>query len=157
MNNEKPKKCCYPDCLNCHYDDCYYDIVEYKDILEQNRFDKELEAIDPEVLLRRKIQRKYQKSEKGKIVQERYRKSQKGKLSQKRYLASEKGKLTRERYRKSEKGKETKKKYEQSEKGKEKNKRRTKKKIESGKNAEYCRKYYWKKKAEKERLKLLEA
>lgn len=49
--------------------------------------------------------------------------------SQYAYIHSEAGKAAQERYNKSEKGKE-------------RDKRRQKRRIESGKNAEMCRKYY---------------
>lgn len=106
--NKRPKDCCYPDCLHCPYPDCCYDELEYYDIVEQDKFDKELEVVEPEVLRMRKSQQKYFKSDKGKQALKRYA---------------------------------------QSEKGKEAFKRKNKKNIESGKNAEYCRRYYQRKKA----------
>lgn len=54
------------------------------------------------------------------------------------------------RYNHSEKGKEARKRYANSEKGQANEKRKREKKIASGKNAEYCRRYYARKKAEKE-------
>lgn len=50
-----------------------------------------------------------------------------------RYSHSEKGKLSRQRYERSEKGKAT-------------ESRKTNKRVQSGKNAEKCRKYYYRKK-----------
>lgn len=70
--------------------------------------------------------------------------------SQYRYNHSEKGKQSRKRYESSEKGRATKKRYDNSEKGRANEKRKSKKKIASGKNAEACRRYYARKKAEKE-------
>lgn len=65
-----------------------------------------------------------------------YQHSQKGKEAEKRYNSSQKGRERQRRYLKTEKGKET-------------EKRKSKKKVESGKNAEYCRIYYQKKKMQK--------
>lgn len=110
----KPEKCCYPNCFDCTYKDCCYDGSEYRDVIRQNQFDRELEAVDPSIRKRRARQSKYAKSDKG-IA--RY----------KRYI--------------------------QSDKGKEMLKRKQKRSIESGKNAECCRRYYQKMKAKK----LLEA
>lgn len=56
--------------------------------------------------------------------------------TQLKYNQSEKGKASRERYRKSEKGREN-------------EKRKRKRRIENGKNAESCRAYYYRKKAER--------
>ena len=132
----KPDQCKYPDCFNCVYEDCIYDRIEKEDVAMQNKFDKDLEAVEPQVISRRKRQNIYNKSEKGKITRE-------------KYLKSAKGKETRTRYIKSDKGQETRRRYLNSEKGKEMLKRRQKKIIENGKNAEYCRRYYQKKKMEK--------
>ena len=70
--------------------------------------------------------------------------------SQYRYNHSDKGREARKRYESSEKGRATKKRYANSEKGRANEKRKRKKKIASGKNAEACRRYYARKKAEKE-------
>ena len=72
-----------------------------------------------------------------------------GTASRYKYEHSEKRKVTRKRYWQSEKGKEAQKRYAQSEKGKANAKRSRDKRIASGKNAEACRRYYLKKKAEK--------
>jgi hypothetical protein len=53
------------------------------------------------------------------------------------------------RYNHSAKGREARKRYANSEKGQANEKRKRDKKIASGKNAEYCRRYYARKKAEK--------
>ena len=150
----KPKKCCYPDCFNCIYVDCRYDGIEKADIIMQDKFDKELEIVDPDILRKREAQIRYRRSEKGKDSTKKYMQSEKGKIAikkyrnsdshkkaQKEYMKSEKGKRKMERYRKSENGKETLNRYLRSEKGKEMLKRKQIKKIESGKNAEYCRRY----------------
>lgn len=60
-----------------------------------------------------------------------------------------KGKLKYYDYNHSEKGKERLQRYEQSEKGKARRKRNQAKVIASGKNAEYCRAYYQRKKLER--------
>lgn len=61
------------------------------------------------------------------------------------------------KYNHSEKGKQRAKKYRQSEKGKANAKKRQQKCIADGRNAKACKKYYYKKKAEKELLKLKQA
>ena len=106
------------------------------DIIAQDKFDKELIAIDPEIRMRRMRQSKYSKSEKGKITAKNYEQSAKGILRRKKYSESDKGIATLNRYLASDKGKEM-------------QKRKQRKKIESSKNAEYCRRYYQKKKMEK--------
>ena len=93
-------------------------------------------VVDPEVRLRRKRQAKYANSEKGKDRTKRYEQSAKGTLRRKRYNRSEKGIAAANRYLASDKGKEM-------------LGRKNKKRIESGKNAEYCRRYYEKMKAKK--------
>lgn len=50
------------------------------------------------------------------------------------------------RYNHSDKGREARKRYEQSDKGKATDRKKQAKRIASGKNAEYCRRYYLKKK-----------
>lgn len=60
--------------------------------------------------------------------------------------AKEKGNYSIWKYNHSEKGKAARKRYKQSEKGKATEKRHTQKRIASGKNAEYCRNYYRRKK-----------
>lgn len=57
-----------------------------------------------------------------------------------------KGRLPQWNYIHSPKGKAAQKRYAQSDKGKEAEKRHKQKQVKSGKNAEYCRRYYWKKK-----------
>lgn len=60
-------------------------------------------------------------------------------------------------YNHSDKGKERLQRYYKSDKGKAKAKRSQQKRIANGKNAEACKRYYYKKKAEKELLKLKQA
>ena len=57
-----------------------------------------------------------------------------------------KGHLSHWKYNHSAKGKAAQKRYAQSDKGKEAQRRQTQKKIASGKNAEYCRRYAMRKK-----------
>ena len=134
--NKRPKYCVYPNCLKCTYADCVYSKLEMTDVIAQDKFDKELEIVEPEILRLRERQKRYFASEKGKKTIERYHKTEKYKESQRRYNDSEKGVERIKRYMNTEKGKEC-------------LKRKSKKRIESGKNAEYCRRYYQKKKMEK--------
>lgn len=152
MGKGKPKYCCYPNCSSCTLKDCIYNELEYEDIQEQNELDREIrrERLSDEDKSRIKRQKKYFKTEKGKEALKRYSQSQKGKAKQKKYNDSLKGKESRKRYENSEKGKASRKRYENSEKGKETARRKTKKLIESGKNAERCRAYYYRKKAQRE-------
>ena len=138
--NKKPKYCVYPNCLKCTYADCIYSELEMADIIAQDKFDKELEIIEPEILRIREKQKRYFSSKKGKEAVKRYHKSEKYKRNQKRYNNSEKGIERTKRYLNTKKGEEM-------------LKRKQKKRIESGKNAEYCRRYYQKIKEKK----LLEA
>lgn len=101
-----PKNCVYPYCERCSYADCILEEVQKDEINRQDKFDKNLLPVEPEVLR----WRAYNNSERGKEVR-------------RRYLATDKGKRMLE------------KKY--------------KKYIESGKNAEKCRRYREKKKLEK--------
>lgn len=50
------------------------------------------------------------------------------------------------RYNHSEKGRLARKRYEISDKGKERERRKSKNRVNSGKNSEKCRRYYYKKK-----------
>lgn len=142
----KPENCCYPNCFECPYDDCEYDGVEVSESKLQDEFDKDLEAVEPSVKLRRKRHNKYNKSDKGKERLNKYNKSDKGKERQKNYEESKKGKERQRKYNLSAKGKERTERYLKSEKGIENEKRKAQKKIASGKNAEYCKRYYYKKK-----------
>lgn len=60
-----------------------------------------------------------------------------------------KGALKQYDYNHSDKGRASRKRYEQSDKGKATAKRKQQKRIASGKNAAYCRAYYYRKKKEK--------
>ena len=102
---EKPARCCHPDCYNCPYDECIYDGYE----------DDETNAIDKSVKKFAMMQRalfngseksfRCNHSEKGKAAQKRYIQSEKGKAAQKRYIQSEKGKAAQKRYAQSDRGK----------------------------------------------------
>ena len=65
------------------------------------------------------------------------------------FIRHKNGTASRYKYEHSEKRKVTRKRYWQSEKGKASAKRSRDKRIASGKNAEACKRYYLKKKAEK--------
>ena len=58
----------------------------------------------------------------------------------------EKRRERQKKYNKSKKGRERQKKYCKTKKGKENEKRKRDRKVANGKNAEYCRRYYYKKK-----------
>lgn len=50
------------------------------------------------------------------------------------------------KYNQSIKGRASRERYSKSEKGKENERKKSRRKVESGKNAEYCRAYYYRKK-----------
>lgn len=117
------RQVCDMDCLNCKFADC---INDCKDLLEeeierQNKLDKEVKYDEGWVEAKSIPLYVYNHSEKGRARADKYIKSEKGKAAQSRYAKSEKGK---ERTRKA-----------------------TRKRVESGKNAEYCRRYRERKKA----------
>ena len=123
---------CDRNCFNCVYEDCIVDDVTKEEDAEQKLLDD---------YARRQLN--------GYKNTFRYNHSEKRQKAQKRYNHSEKGRQARARYAQSEKGREAQKRYAQSEKGKAKAKRSRDKRIASGKNAEACKRYYLKKKAEK--------
>ena len=96
--SDKPKKCCYPDCFNCQYTECRYDSLERKDIVEQDKFDKELEVVEPEITARRERQKQYNTTDKGKERFRRYAQTDNFKESQRKYNNSDKGKERFRRY-----------------------------------------------------------
>lgn len=124
----KPKNCIYPDCLNCTLDDCLYNTLEQPDIVQQNKLDKEiafrnkLEQLEPKQRAKAIYDRMYEQSEKGKARRRRYNQSEEHKISQKKYFQTEKGKAAQKRIEA--------------------------KRIETGKNAIYCKRYREKKKRE---------
>lgn len=124
----KPKNCIYPDCFNCTLDDCLYNTLEQPDIVQQNKLDKEiafrnkLEQLEPKQRAKVIYDRMYEQSEKGKARRRRYNQSEEHKISQKKYFQTEKGKAAQKRIEA--------------------------KRIETGKNAIYCKRYREKKKRE---------
>lgn len=68
---------------------------------------------------------------------------------------TDKRKRTQNKYNRSDKGKASRMRYAKSEKGKANMKRAQQRRIESGKNAEYCMRYYYKKKRERELQEIL--
>lgn len=110
---------CNFDCFNCINSDCCTDAITEEEIKEQDTLDKEI-----------RYERLYTSRQKAQF---RYEQSDKGKARAKKYNQSEKGKLRTRR-------------YEQSEKGKASAKRRMQRQIESGKNAEKCKRYRERKK-----------
>lgn len=126
---EKPKRCCHPNCSECPYKMCRWDCdcTGTSDIENYARYQKA--HLD------------------GKGTQYDYNHSERGKERNRRYNQSEKRKESQRRYNHSEKGKSARGKYLQSEKGRAMLERKQRRAIESGKNAERCRRYYQKKKA----------
>lgn len=120
---------CNMDCFNCMLPDCILDEVTDAERKQQDLYDREL--IRERIPEERKALRKY-----GLALYD--------------YNHSSKGKARQKRYQQTEKGKERQKRYEQTDKGKATAKRKQQKKVTSGKNAEYCRRYYQRKKAERE-------
>lgn len=124
----KPKNCIYPDCFNCMLEDCIYNGLEQIDTAQQNKFDKDiafenkLEHLEPKQRAKAIYDRKYEQTEKGKERRRRYNRSEAHRVSQKKYFQTEKGKAAQ-------------------------NKINTKR-VETGKNAIYCRRYREKKKRE---------
>lgn len=164
----RPTGCIYPNCLNCPLPECEYDALEIEDEAESN-------SRDMDVLLLRTVarhhangtysqyvsQRRYNRSDKGRQAQHRYNHSDKGIAVKKRYEQSDKGKEAKKRYSRtlrgqeaqrryllSEKGIDARNRYLNSEKGKEALKRKAQKDIASGKNAERCKRYYERHRAE---------
>lgn len=128
---------CDKNCENCKYDDCICESKDYSDIDGADRL------VDRDVA--QEIA-KMKAIENGTFETYKYNHSCVRKYKVKKYLQSEKGKAAQKRYIQSEKGKMAQKKYSQSEKGKAMERRKTQKRIASGKNAEYCRNYYRRKK-----------
>ena len=109
----------------CAYKDCVNESLTPEERKAQNEYD--IEIIGERKYGRDLIVWKHWHSEKGKATMRRYNSSQKGKERQKRYLQTEKGKAMKKAVEK----------------------RASKKAIASGKNAEYCRNYYQRKKMQK--------
>lgn len=108
---------CNMDCLNCVYPDCINNAEPTESEIELS---KSLDTYVSRDRCDNLHKWDYEHSEKVIQMKRNYAKSDAGKRAHKRYI--------------------------QSDKGKEAEKRHTQKQIKSGKNAEYCRRYYWKKK-----------
>lgn len=151
----RPKGCIYPNCLNCPLPECEYDGIEIEDEAISNAIDREIKHIrvvenhySNGTYSTYASKRRYFRSEKGKNTVKRYFKSDKGKEAQKRYSRTLRGQETQRRYLASYKGKMAQKRYLDSDKGKEALKRKAQKDIASGKNAEKCKRYYERHRAE---------
>lgn len=122
---------CDMDCFHCSKPDCDNDSLTRDERISQDVRDRFAQ-----------YERKY-----GiKRTMADYERSERGKERQKKYFQTKKGKEARRRYNSSEKGKARHREYMKSEKGKEIARRQSQKAIASGKNAEYCRAYYQRKK-----------
>lgn len=144
---------CDMDCFHCCKPDCNND-----DLTADERISQDVR--DRFALYERKYGAKrtaadYERSDRGRERQKKYETTEKAKERRKKYSQSKEGKAAKRRYNSSEKGKASHKKYLKSEKGQDMLKRRKQKLISSGKNAEYCRAYYQRKK-EKQLKKLME-
>ena len=126
---------CNMDCFNCMRKDCNVSTVTPEERKAQNELDTDI--------------RGFYKYGKERVAWD-YNHSDKGRAAQQRYAQSGKGKAAKSRYFSSDKGKEAQKRYRQTEQGKEVEKRKAQKRIASGKNAEACRRYRERKKAERE-------
>ena len=106
----RPRGCVYPNCLKCPLPECEYDGIEIEDEAESR-------ALDRDIFLLRLVEcHNMNGTYAAYASQRKYSRSEKGKLAKKRYFASEKGK--------------------------EALKRKAQKDIDTGKNAEKCRRYY---------------
>lgn len=133
---------CNMDCFNCVRSDCTNNAVSDAERKAQDAYDNES--------IKERIPEERSSLRKGKLGQYDYLHTTKGKAAQKRYNQSEKGREVKRRYYNTDKGKATLRRYNQSDKGKAAQKRNADKKVASGKNAEYCRRYRERKKAERE-------
>ena len=137
----KPKNCIYPNCFNCVLEDCAYSELEQIDIIRQNKSDKDiafenkLDRLEPRQRAKVIYDRMYEQTEKGKERRRRYNRTEAHRISQKKYFQTEKGKAAQRRYKQSDKGKIAQDKIKA-------------KRIETGKNAIYCKRYREKKKRE---------
>ena len=113
-----------PDCFNCPYPDC---TATLEDIKRQWKAD-----------------RKYKRRDSADSVQETAGTVEK---AIKIYSYTDEVKTRQDKYNSTVKGKARLKKYYKSEKGKENERRKMQRKIDSGKNAECCRRYRERKKS----------
>ena len=144
---------CDMDCFHCSKPDCDNDSVTHDERISQDVRDRF--ALYERKYGAERVRADYDRSDRGKARNKKYAASEKGKERQNKYWQTEKGKEARRRYNSSEKGKANHKKYMQSEKGKAIRKKQAQRVIASGKNAEYCRAYYQRKK-EKQFRELME-
>lgn len=133
---------CNMDCFHCQKPDCDNDSLTFEEEKAQDKrdrfalYDRKYGAERDRIAR----QKKYDASEKGKQRTKRYKQSEKHKEAQRRYNASEKGKeRNRKHYQK----------IKQTEAGREAIRKRNQKAVASGKNAEYCRAYYYRQKEKK--------
>lgn len=143
---------CNHECLHCQYKDCMNDDLTGQEQEQQDAMDREIAFMRLDDKSQKVIasRRKYQNSGKGKEAQKKYASSEKGKAAKKRYFSSQKGMEANRRYEQTDKAKERHQRYAKSEKGKAAASRKSERTIRSGKNAEYCRAYYYRKKAKRE-------
>lgn len=143
---------CNHECLHCQYKDCMNDDLTRQEQAQQDAMDREIAFMRLDNKSQKVIagRRKYRNSSKGREAQKRYASSEKGKMAKKRYSSSPKGMEASRQYEQTDKAKERYQRYAQSEKGKAAAARKSERKIRSGKNAEYCRAYYYRKKAKRE-------
>lgn len=135
---------CDRDCFHCCKPDCDNDDLTRDERISQDVRDR-FALYDRKYGAERKMA-DYERTERARERRRNYEQTEKAKERRRRYRQSKKGKETIRQYNSSEKGKERQKRYIQSEKGQEAIKRRNQKNIASGKNAEYCRAYYQRKK-----------
>lgn len=137
---------CNMDCLNCEYKDCKNNKMTDAERHAQNQYDNECKK-------ERTSEERHNMKKGRRLVIYDYNHTDKAAACREKYEQTEKAKARRQRYAQSEKGKAAQKRYAQSEKGREAQKRNTQRQIASGKNKEYCKAYYQRKKAEREAAK----
>ena len=130
-----------PDCFNCPYPDCTATLDDIKRQWKHNKVYKKRDSADS-VPMEAGVNRVIRitlcnLSELEKVKQTEYNHSPAGKARSKKYEQSDKGKERARRYARSEKGRAA-------------QRRKRQKEYESGKNAEKCRRYRERKKAEKD-------
>ncbi len=127
---------------------------EYDDVVvteDERAMQDEIDAairISRQVTARQKSQYRYNHSDKGQKSKSKYQQTDKFRQSQRKYRYSPKGQEMLRKYSKSQNFTDAQEKYRHSEKGIENEQRKRQRKVASGKNAEYCKRYYYRKKAE---------
>ena len=132
----RPKRCCHPNCQECPYVDCRWDGYDGYEQTISNRIDQ----------VARQQEANYNRNHRTEIMR-RYQRTEKGREAEQRYKCTEKYRQKEQRYNSSPAGKERQNRYKKSKKGQEVARRKAKRKIDTGKNAEYCRRYYYRQKA----------